>query len=287
MSSINVLPLSIITINLNNDDGIKKTIESVIEQTYKNFEFIVIDGGSTDDSINIIKQFSNQISFWVSERDSGIYNAMNKGIKIAKGEYCLFLNSGDFFYSSETLLNIFSLGLSEDIFYGDSFRFDTFIDKGFFIIEPDNLSLYHFFKKSICHQSTFIKRELFNKYGYYNEQLHIAADWEFNIKAIVINDCQTKHINIPVVYYDAHGISNINREKSLKEREVILNQLFPKRVIADLFRLELLENELLMINKSFVFSVQRKFRKTLKVVSFDKVKKIIRALKPNQMKNST
>ena len=258
-----MLQLSIITINLNNGNGLRKTIESVVEQTYKNFEFIVIDGSSSDNSLDILKRFSDQISFWVSEKDSGIYNAMNKGIKIARGEYCLFLNSGDFFFSSDTLLKIFSLGLSEDVFYGDSFRFDNDKKKGFFIIEPDNLTLYHFFRKSICHQSTFIKRELFKKFGYYNEQLQIAADWEFNIKAIIINNCLTRHINIPVVYYDARGLSNTNREISLKERGLILNQLFPKRILADLIRLELLEKELLSINKSFIFKAYRKLKKIL------------------------
>ena len=283
-----MLQLSIITINLNNGNGLNNTIKSVLEQTYINFEFIVIDGGSTDNSIDIIKQFSSQISFWVSEKDSGIYNAMNKGINTAKGEYCLFLNSGDFFYSNETLLNIFSLGLSEDIFYGDSFRYDKTNREGFLVIEPDNLSLYHFFKKSICHQSTFIKRELFKKFGYYNEQLQIAADWEFNIIAIVINNCQTKHINITVVYFDARGLSNTNEEISLKERELILNKLFPKRIIADLHRLELLEDELLMIHKSFVFRLRREFKKTLKSVLMIRTKlQYLIALFCIQQKNKT
>jgi glycosyltransferase involved in cell wall biosynthesis len=283
-----MLPLSIITINLNNDIGLTKTIKSVIEQSYKKFELIVIDGGSTDNSINVIKQFSKHISFWVSEKDSGIYSAMNKGIKIAQGNYCLFLNSGDFFYSIETLFKIFPLALSEDIVYGDYFRFDKFKDNGFFIIEPDKLSLYHFFIKSICHQATFIKRELFKKYGYYNEQLQIVSDWEFYIKAIIINDCKTKHINIPIVYFDAQGLSNTNKEISLKEREVVLNQLFPKRVIADLHRLELLENELLMINKLFVFRVQRKFKKILKSVLMIRTKlQYLIALFCIQQKNKT
>jgi glycosyltransferase involved in cell wall biosynthesis len=267
-----MLQLSIITINLNNAEGLKKTIESVIEQTSKNFEFILIDGGSTDNSLEIIKQFSSNLSFWVSEKDSGIYNAMNKGIKIAKGEYCLFLNSGDFFYSVETLSSVFSLGLSEDIVYGDSFRYDKLIENGFFIIEPDNLSLYHFFKKSICHQATFIKRELFVKYGNYDEMFKIASDWEFNIKAIILNNCRTKHINIPVVYFNAQGLSNASEGISLKEREVILNQFFPKRVIADLYKLELLENELLMIKRTLAFRVLRKLKKALRIISSDNIK---------------
>jgi glycosyltransferase involved in cell wall biosynthesis len=264
------MQLSIITINLNNGNGLRKTIESVLEQTYRNFEFIVIDGSSSDNSIDIIKQLSDQISFWTSEKDTGIYSAMNKGIKIAQGEYCLFLNSGDFFYSCETLTNVFSLPLSEDIVYGDSYRFDNDTEKGFFIIEPDNLSLYHFFKRSICHQATFIKRNLFKKLGNYNEQLQIASDWEFNIKAIILNNCTTKHINIPIVNFDSHGLSTSNRDLSLKERELILNRLLPGRIISDLHRMELLENELFAINKSFVIRAQRKFKRILKLVSFEK-----------------
>jgi glycosyltransferase involved in cell wall biosynthesis len=268
-----MLQLSIITINLNNCTGLDRTIKRVIDQTYINFEFIVIDGGSTDNSITVIEKYCNRISYWISEKDSGIYNAMNKGIRIAKGEYCMFLNSGDFLYSNETLFNIFSIGLTEDIFYGNSIRFSKDNGAGFLIIEPDNLSLYHFFMKSICHQSTFIKRDLFMKYGFYNEQLQIASDWEFNLKAIVINNCTIRHLNIPIVYFDAEGLSNRSREQSIKEREIILNRLFPQRVLTDLYRLKMLENELEMIKRSFFFRIKRKFNKTFKIVSFYNVKK--------------
>ncbi|MDR2910496.1 MAG: glycosyltransferase [Bacteroidales bacterium] len=94
------MKLSIITINLNNVAGLQKTIESVVKQTFTDYEYIVIDGGSTDGSADIIKQHANKITYWVSEPDKGIYNAMNKGIRVAKGEYCLFLNSGDWLINS-------------------------------------------------------------------------------------------------------------------------------------------------------------------------------------------
>ena len=87
--------ISIISINYNNKEGLRKTVESVVNQTYKNFEYIVIDGGSTDDSTDILDEYHEKINYIVSEPDSGIYNAMNKGIKVAKGDYLLFLNSGD------------------------------------------------------------------------------------------------------------------------------------------------------------------------------------------------
>lgn len=97
------MKLSIITINFNNEKGLKKTLESVSIQTYKNFEFIIIDGGSTDNSVNIIKEYQPIITYWLSEPDKGIYNAMNKGIAQAHGEYCIFMNSGDTFYDASTI----------------------------------------------------------------------------------------------------------------------------------------------------------------------------------------
>lgn len=99
--------ISIITINYNNKVGLKKTIESVIQQDFNSFEFIVIDGGSTDGSYDVIQEYRNYIDYWVSEPDKGIYNAMNKGITIARGEYCNFMNSGDFFYDKNVLSSIF------------------------------------------------------------------------------------------------------------------------------------------------------------------------------------
>jgi glycosyltransferase involved in cell wall biosynthesis len=101
-----MIKLSIITINYNNRDGLEKTIRSVIDQRFTDFEFIVIDGGSTDGSVDNIRKYENKINYWCSEKDAGIYNAQNKGIKKAKGEYCLFLNSGDFLYNEDVLNKI-------------------------------------------------------------------------------------------------------------------------------------------------------------------------------------
>jgi len=111
--------LSIISINLNNVAGLQKTIESVWPQTFTDYEYIIIDGGSTDGSIDIIKKYSDKITYWISEKDNGIYHAMNKGIEVAKGDYCLFLNSGDWLVDKKILENVFSNNHSEDILYGD------------------------------------------------------------------------------------------------------------------------------------------------------------------------
>ena len=112
------MKLSIITINLNNKNGLSETISSVIAQTFTDYEYIIIDGQSTDGSLEVIKQNANHINQWISENDHGIYNAMNKGLNLAKGEYCLFLNSGDSLYDSDVLQVLFSQSFTEDIISG-------------------------------------------------------------------------------------------------------------------------------------------------------------------------
>jgi glycosyltransferase involved in cell wall biosynthesis len=259
--------LSIITVNLNNASGLSQTIDSIIRQDYNNFELIIIDGGSTDGSLNVIQRNEKNIALFRSEKDYGIYNGMNKGIKEASGEYCLFLNSGDIFSSPTILSQIFSLYLKEDIVYCDSYRFSKAQNKAFRITEPDELSLYHFYKSSICHQATFIKRDLFNNLGFYNENNKIASDWEFNIKAIIFHDCSIRHIEIPVVYFDDSGISNSNVRLSEVERELILQNLVPKRILMDMNTMLEQENELRIIKRSLLFRINKKLFKILKIFS--------------------
>src|SRR6478735_1115877 len=114
------IQLSIITINYNNLQGLQKTIESVVSQSFKDFEYIIIDGGSTDGSKVLIEKYSESITYWVSEKDNGIYPAMNKGIQVANGEYLLFLNSGDWFYENTTLSMAIPMLRPFDIVYGNT-----------------------------------------------------------------------------------------------------------------------------------------------------------------------
>ena len=168
--------LSIITINRNNADGLEKTIQSVVCQTSTDFEYIVIDGASEDGSVEIINKYTANINFWVSEPDTGIYNAMNKGIRKAQGEYCLFLNSGDWLITPETLVNVFNEinGNSSDIFYSN--RIDS---SGKIAQYPNNLTIRTLLARKINHQNSLIKRSLFFEHGFYNENLKIASDWDF------------------------------------------------------------------------------------------------------------
>jgi glycosyltransferase involved in cell wall biosynthesis len=219
--------LSIITINRNNRSGLEKTIQSVADQTFEDFEFIIIDGDSDDGSKDVLRQSDGLITAWVSEPDTGIYNAMNKGIEKAMGEYCLFLNSGDILLHENALTQLFSHSFHEDIVYANQQRVGT--DSTYIIEYPDKLSFFHFYAEYLGHNSTLIKRKLFSQIGLYNEENRIVSDWEFLMLAICKYNCS--HRYLPLVFsvqYDG-GISNSPsfREKVQVERKKTLEEHFP------------------------------------------------------------
>lgn len=222
MPEDNVIKVSIITINYNHSKGLEKTIASVVKQKFVDKEYIVIDGGSNDGSKQIIEENADRLSYWVSEKDYGIYNAMNKGIAKAKGEYILFLNSGDYLLNEDILNIVFSENKSEDIMYGN-LQTDNRI-----ITFPSMLNFSFFFRDSIGHPAAFIKRKLFDVHGMYNEDNKIVSDWEFFIKTILINKVSYEYINKEITYYENDGISS--NERGIKmhenEREKILRKYF-------------------------------------------------------------
>jgi glycosyltransferase involved in cell wall biosynthesis len=237
--------LSIITINLNNSDGLKRTIESVINQSFRGYEFLVVDGGSTDGSNEIISQYSDKISWSVSESDTGIYNAMNKGILRAKGEYCLFLNSGDWLADNEVLGRVFSEPQEADIIAGDVAFYDSAKQSIKWLIQsPEELTAKTLFNGTLPHQATFIKRELFDKYGLYNENLKIASDWLFFLETLLEHSITYKHYNGLVAYFNMDGISCRPETNNLplKEKMGVLHQKYP-RFIADYNLLKKLEED--------------------------------------------
>lgn len=220
--------LSIITINFNNLEGLKKTIESVSKQSSKDFEYIVIDGGSTDGSKEYIENKQSDIDFWVSEKDSGIYNAMNKGILQAKGKYLMFLNSGDWLYDNNVIKNkILLFNTNKDIYYGNyKIHTNEKIKNG---ILPIKITFNYLFRYSLCHPASFIKRELFSIYGLYNETNKIVSDWEFFIVCIAKYNCSLEYINDFICHYDFNGISSVpeNLDKCNNERKQVLENHFP------------------------------------------------------------
>lgn len=221
------MKLSIITINYNNRDGLRKTIESVVNQTWQEFEYIIIDGGSTDGSVEVIKEYADRINYWVSEPDKGIYDAMNKGIDQAKGEYCLFMNSGDCIYQSTTLEEVKQQLDGTDIICGT-----TITDLGAVWKAPEMISFRFLYKTTINHQSTFIYSKMMKRHKY-DISYKIVSDWKFLIECLIINNGSYKSINRPIALYDTSGLSSLNTKKLIKERSEILSALIPERILND------------------------------------------------------
>ncbi len=224
--------LSIITVNLNNKAGLLRTIDSVVSQDCKDFEWIVIDGGSEDGSKDLIEAYSDYITLWVSEKDLGIYDGMNKGILASKGDYLLFLNSGDILNDKNTISKIYNDNNKEDIVIYDI----KLHSEGKEIVKDlahlKNLPIVSFlFSGTFPHQSTLIRRDLFSKIGMYDINYRYVADWVFFWKACVDNNASYIYKEGTILsIYDMEGVSSTNREKAQKERSSFLLNLYPKRL---------------------------------------------------------
>lgn len=221
---------SIITINYNNREGLRKTIENVVNQTYTDFEFIVIDGGSTDGSVEVIKQYADKIGHWVSEPDKGIYNAMNKGIVQAHGDFLIFMNSGDCFYNTHILENMANQ-CTADIIVGRVANVDSNGQRTSYSIKIKNVSMFHFFNSTLPHQGCFIKRSLFHHH-LYDETLKIVSDWKFFMECAVFQDCEIKLTDVIVADCEYRGASN-NIQKLQEEKEQVLTSIIPAGVYKD------------------------------------------------------
>lgn len=221
------MKFSIITINYNNKEGLRKTIESVVNQSFDDFEYIVIDGGSTDGSVDILKEHDQQIDYWISEKDSGIYNAMNKGIAKAKGEYLNFMNSGDCFYASDILEKVSDYQYDTDFIVGKDYHYNEKKHQGHASLQPPRTTMIHFFVATLDHQSTFIKKDLFRN-SPYNENYQLVSDWIFFIEKIVKEQKQVQFIPDIVCRREEGGLSEQQWENNRKEIYQYLHQfLFP------------------------------------------------------------
>ena len=221
---------SIITINYNNKAGLQETIKSVLEQTDNDYEFIVIDGNSDDGSKEAILNHTDNIDYWVSEPDSGIYNAMNKGIRKANGEYLVFLNSGDTFYNSDVLKDV-KPTLGCDVIVGKIYKTKT---RSYGFLPTSSPTMMLFYEGSLDHQACFIKRELFQD-TLYDESLRISADWKFFIQKIVFENRSISKSPVVISSYEGGGISENPKYSALHkaEREKVLKEMLPPRILAD------------------------------------------------------
>ncbi len=219
------MTLSIITINLNNYDGLLKTINSVLNQTWKDFEWIVIDGGSTDGSKKLIEKYQEHFAYWCSEPDKGVYNAMNKGIAKANGEYLNFMNSGDTFYNANTLNDVFSKERRGDILYGDCLL--GFGQHNILRRYPQPMELYAIYARPICHQAMMIRSPLLKAFGY-DETFNICSDYK-HLMENAIKGATFEHVGIAICQYDMGGISS-HYDEQFKREWNEAHQVLPETV---------------------------------------------------------
>ena len=234
------MKLNIITINRNNAEGLEKTVQSVASQTFKDFEYIIVDGASTDGSVEVIKRYESQLEGrlkWVSEPDTGIYNAMNKGIRMAEGEYIQILNSADCLAApnvTEKMIDALLKAGNPSILYGNMIKCfpdgHRMVDKCF---AGQEITMLGMFTGTLNHDPAYIRRDLFEKYGYYDESLKIVSDWKWFIQAIIIGSEKPKYVDFDVTLFDMTGISETNKELDKAERKQVLEQLFLKTILVD------------------------------------------------------
>lgn len=261
------MKLSIITINYNEASALQQTIDSVRSQTYQDYEHIIIDGGSTDESVAYIKAYAEVYPSlkWVSERDKGVYDAQNKGIERAEGGYCFFLNAGDVFASSQVLEKMFSLPAQSDLLYGNLIVVQKGKQVGYCkgVAQPTFLDLYN---SCLKHQATFIKRSLFERFGMYDASLRIVADWEWFFKVAAFHDGVTlEYRNVDIAEFDNDGISNRSPQLCKEERQLVLDRYMSQRMQEDYLLLTKYRNIRYIEKTSFLYKIFRVVAKLAKL----------------------
>jgi len=252
------MKLSIITINYNNASGLQRTLDSVAAQATGNrsqdigleVEHVIVDGGSTDESVGAIHEYVSGVQdtgyriqvLWISEKDKGVYNAMNKGINMATGDYIQILNSGDVLASDDVICKmknvICEMKELPEILYGNMMK--AFSDGRIF---RDNCggsgvgkSFLYFYTGTLNHDCAWVKRDLFEHIGLYNEEMRICSDWEWYIRAIVLGGVKPVYTDIDVTIFDMNGMSESggkNKAIIQKERLEYLEKILPPSVLAD------------------------------------------------------
>lgn len=240
------MKLSIVTINYDNLNGLRKTVSSVLAQTCRNFEYIIIDGASTDGSKEYLDTIihdgainGNQADklkncLVISEPDLGIYNAMNKGIRLAHGEYVLFLNSGDYFFDKFVVEQFDKDMQTADIYAGRVIEEQS---EKIITYSREKVTLWGLFHGSIPHQGTFIKRTLFQQIGMYSEDLKILSDFEFLLKAVLAN-VSFCHNDAIIAYVEPGGVSNTQIQQMQKEQQIIFERVLPQYVQDDFVQID-------------------------------------------------
>ena len=237
--------LSIVTINYNNAEGLKRTLESVAAQTYRDIEHIIVDGDSTDGSVDAIKEYVAKVDsresivdrvIWSSEPDKGIYNAMNKGIRKATGSYVQILNSGDIFAAPdvvECMMSAIDKAEYPELLYGNMVKKDFVTGKLLGKSREVEYSLRQYYRSTMNHDCCYIRRDVYEAYGLYDESLKIVSDWKWFLQAIGLGNVKPIYVDIDVTYFDTTGISETSLELRNKERRQVLKELLSPAVLAD------------------------------------------------------
>lgn len=241
------MKLSIVTINFNNAEGLRKTLASVAVQTYRDIEHVIVDAASTDGSVDIIKDYAEKADYpilWSSKKDKGVYNGMNIGIMRATGDYVWILNSGDCAAAPDVVERMMAL-LDDgkyDILIGNKVQVYPREKKKVKSREsrvesqepqPMEVSMLTFYSGTVPQDAAFVRRELFEKYGYFDDKLKIVSDWKLYLNMIALGDVKPMYVNIDLVLFDMTGISNTDMEKRNAEKRACLEEVLPVSVLKD------------------------------------------------------
>lgn len=223
----NMPTLTIITINFNHLEGLRRTIDSVVNQTFKDYEWIVVDGGSTDGSRELLEQYKDHFTWWCSEPDKGVYNAMNKGLVHSTGEYVNFMNAGDVFAESTILEEIFSVQHKADVLYGRMVVGSKDGKEYWLNMMKPRLRFFDFYSSTLNHQSTFTRRELFVKYGGFDESYKVYGDWRHFAQLIGVEKVSTEFIPKILSIYEGNGLSMLQEEACQRELARLRKEIYP------------------------------------------------------------
>lgn len=230
--------LSIITVCYNDKQGFERTLQSVQAQSCRSFEYIVIDGASTDGSTELLKEYAEVVDYGISEADTGIYNAMNKGIRRAHGEYCLFLNAGDTLFAEDTIEKALPHLNGADIISGHTLCvFDDGRTSTWRAVNHATTQLMMIY--SLSHQATFIRTALLKERPY-REDLRIVSDWEQMLYELIIRNRSYKQLDQYVCRFAQGGVSSGKPQQRDEERKKVLDAYFPKAVQRDIVHSNLL-----------------------------------------------
>ena len=229
--------ISIVTINYNNASGLERTIQSVVSQTYRPVELIVIDGASTDESVSVMEKYSNSIHYRVSEKDAGIFDAQNKGLREATGDYVLVLNSGDELQQPGTLATVFQTQRTEDIVYGNMtiVHPDGKREAGKM---PENITVEHMMNDTLWHPVSFVQSGFLKRTGLYDTSYQIVADYEWFLRAIFIHHATLRYVDLTVAVFYLGGLSSLpeNAEKIRKERIIAQKAVFGAQAVEAFYK---------------------------------------------------